>query len=157
MASNRLPNWIFAFAFFPLGLGGFVLGSADIVQGYRSQHWTQVQGVILSARLSPGLFGPDQPDIRYRYELNGQPYVSTRLWPGSSLSDMPVLTHARSQRLIDQFPANAMVPVFVNPRNPLQAVIIPGPAKAWRWMGVFTFFLLLGFGGGVVRYVLRIV
>lgn len=131
-------------AFFPLGLGGFVLGWGDIVQGRASLHWPRADGVVLSAELEENFFGAAQPNIRYEFAYNGQSYVSTRLWPGVTLNNMPFLTGSASRRFLLLFPTGQKIKVAVNPKNPRESALIPGPVHHYHWMLVFGFFVLLG-------------
>jgi hypothetical protein len=145
MPEKPLPLWIFSFGLFPLGLGGFALGGADIATGFQSRAWNEVPGIVLSARLEKSMFAPRQPEIRYGYSVGDSRYVSNRIWPGKTFAYMPELSLGASERLLSQFPKGSTVPVYVNPKNLLDVALVRGPRKAMTWMGIFTFFLSLGF------------
>jgi hypothetical protein len=138
--------WALSFALFPLGLGGFLLGTPDIITGYQSRHWTPVPAEILSSRLTPSYFiAPPQPEIRYQYTVAGRPYVSNKIWAGVTFVELPVLRRSSSQKLIETFAAGTKSTVYVDPKNPGHVALMPGPERAGGWMAVFAFFLLVGF------------
>lgn len=143
---KKVPVWVLAFAFFPLGLGGVVLSTTALIHGVQSLKWPAAPGVVLSSHLSARLVGADQPEVRYSYTFNGNPYVSNRLWPGDVISSMPVVLKKDAERLVARFEKGTEVSVYVNPKNPADVALIPGPKKAVRWFAVFLFFLLMGFG-----------
>jgi hypothetical protein len=126
-----------------MGLGIFVLGVGDIRDGRRSLHWPAVDGTVLSCRISRHLLAPPRPEIRYGYAFGGSSYVSNRIWPGEILAIMPVMSGRAAQKLAGRFPEGRKVTVRVNPADPTEAALIPGPRKASLWMAVFTTFLVL--------------
>ncbi len=142
---KQLPLWVFSFGLFPLGLGGFALGTADIITGIRSREWREVPGIVLSSHLVKSICVPPQAEIRYRYTVDSNSYVSTHIWPGKTFAYMPELSATSPQRLVFEFSAGKNVPVYVNPKNSLEVALIRGPNKSYLWMGIFTFFLSLGF------------
>lgn len=145
MPKNKFPNWVFSFALFPLGLGGFVLGGLDVWEGLQSRSWPQAQAVVLSSQLEPSMLAPHQPAIRYSYMFEGRLYLSNRIWPGRTLSYMPLMRGENVRKLLTEFPEGGRPTVFVNPRQPAEAVLKPGAGKAVLWMGIFTFFVFVGF------------
>jgi hypothetical protein len=142
---TSLPAWIFALAFFPLGLGGIAVGGSGILHGYKSRHWPVAPGVVLSSQLLPRFLVPDQPSIRYSYSFDGHSYVSNRFWPGDIITAMPLVRASTSARLLEKFPAGQPIAVYVNPRDPTDVALIPGPSRALQWTVVFVIFLLAGF------------
>jgi hypothetical protein len=142
---KRVPFWVFSFALFPLGLGGFVLGGIDIVAGLKSQRWNAVPALVLSSELQPTVCAPAQPEIRYSYSVGSAQYVSNHIWPGKTLAYMPELSVQSSRSVLARFPQKRITTAYVNPSDPSDVVLIPGPRKAWIWMGIFAFFLSVGF------------
>lgn len=142
---KRGPIWVFSLALFPMGLGVFALGLGDVRDGYRSRSWSQAPGKVLSSRLVRNFPAPPKPEVRYTYTFEGKPYVSNRLWPGGILAIMPVMSGEAARELVSTYPENAEVAVYVNPSRPSEAALIPGPRKGYRWMAVFSAFLVLAF------------
>ncbi len=142
---QKVPFWILAFAFFPLGLGGVALGSYSLVRGYQSQSWEAVPGVVLSSHLSPRLIGAAQPEVRYSYMYDGKPYVSNRIWLGDVVSSLPLVFPSSARKIVERFPSGTDIEVRVNPKQPTDVALFAGPNRAMRWTAIFMFFLLAGF------------
>jgi hypothetical protein len=82
--------------------------------------WPQIPGVITRSRVT---HGPDiDADIEYEYVHRGRKWTSTTVksnevsvnWPGPA------------RHMADKYPVGASVTVFVNPGNPMSAVLEPG-------------------------------
>jgi hypothetical protein len=58
---------------------------------------------------------------------------------------MPEVTTAASKRITARFAEGSSVTVYADPADPLNVALVTGARKAWIWMGVFAFFLSLGF------------
>lgn len=122
------------------------MGWNDVQMGRRSVEWPHVEATILTSKLTSQFLSADQPDIRYEYEFDGRSYISTRIWPGNNIVNMPLFTTNASKRIINQFLEGDKVSVVVDARHPDFAALIAGPSRAYHWMFVFAAFLLLGIG-----------
>lgn len=142
MADDGSPRWVFSFALFPLGLGLFVFGILETLASHRSANWTPTPALVHTSRLARRFPVPPQPDIRYRYEVEGKFYVSNRIWPGDIAAIMPV-RRTHSEVLVRLFPENSVVAAFVNPTAPEQSALVPGARRAGGWLIVFSIFLAL--------------
>jgi len=108
-----------------LGLFAFV-STWSALSGLRTllrlnpeRHWVPVPGVISQSHVT----GKRQktPMIRYTYEYQGRRYV------GEAVSPTKVLYSSSEAALeaASRYPYGAHVTVFVNPQNPLLAVLEP--------------------------------
>jgi hypothetical protein len=150
--SRGAPIWVFSYALFPLGLGLFVLGTFEVAQGVRSRHWSAVPAVVIESRLVQHFPTPAQPEVHYRYDIAGRPYVSDRIWPGDIAAIMPVTSRAASVRLLSRFPEGTSVTAWVDPADPTASALVPGARRAAGWLAVFTFFLWISvWGPGRIR------
>ena len=89
----------------------------------RSLRWTQVDGVIISSEVNLQEDGEFySPDIAYEYAVAGSTRVGTKVkayllmynWSGPA------------KRLCERYRTGVAVKVYVDPNNPLNAVLEPG-------------------------------
>ncbi len=133
-----------------LGLALWLLSFADLWQGWRSQRWPVVDGVVVSSRaveLSPwrGSRPTWRAELVYRYTAPGQ---APREHQASRQAFGEIATPDREavlQDLATRFAPGAALRVHVNPADPAEAVLLPGPqAKAGIIAALGTVFVLLG-------------
>jgi hypothetical protein len=117
-------------AFIIMGLGMIAGGAYKTYQGVISKTWPCVMGTVESTEIvvfhqsTPGKRGESgyKPKITYNYLANGKPYKSSRLKflaPNYPCREM-------AQKIIDKYPVNAKIPVYHNPSNPADSLILPG-------------------------------
>jgi hypothetical protein len=79
------------------------------------------------------------PVVRYSYQVNGQPYQSTKVMPG------PDVGGTGAHKVVQRYPAGAQVMVYYNPANPSEALLergTPGFIKVfWVILVVLDLFL----------------
>jgi hypothetical protein len=129
-------------------------GSWNLVEGRASLRWPQIQGVVLSTRVTRhyGRYADTYtPDIAYCYQVAGTTYTAHRVaFPGPSFHQATA-----AQAIIDRFPAGKAIPVFYSPDLPGRSVLEPGtPGNGWVLpslgvgllsVAVFLFFKKPGF------------
>ena len=130
------------------GGAGLFAGFDRAWLGSASESWVEVEGEILSSRVdrSRGRSAATSRTewryyarLGYRYEFEGRSY------PGSKISydDPPGGSDESGKRkaetFLSDFPRGATVPVWVNPDNPEQSVLLRGTTGSGVWIP-------LGFG-----------
>jgi hypothetical protein len=119
--------------FFALGLLviGVTMVAVALRQSTRAREtrgWTRTEGRIVESRVekiedeSEEHLDRTRFVIRYAYRVGGRTYESPQVWIGSSeasSSDEPT-------RWVERFPPGAVVPVWFDPRDPSQAVLVRG-------------------------------
>jgi hypothetical protein len=142
-------------------LGGMLLGAAIAVVGalfvwlmwasfQRARimdAWTQVSGVIIESRLTEEILNPNtpvnyRPIIRYRYEHAGRSHESTRIRRIETKSSR----RAKMETLLARFPAGAEAPVWVNPADPADAVLVRDKRTAIYSIWFPSLFVIGGVG-----------
>lgn len=118
-----------------------------------SQNWPHTQGLIMAVELW-GLrnIGGTMQDverltIKYSYEVNGQKYESTRI-------AFFTIIYPETLHFAQAHPVGSDLPVWFNPKNPAESVVIPGlnPAKPYSDIIIAGFGLVVGFGVTVGVY-----
>lgn len=113
-------------------LGGLVVlfAGRSILHGLQSKSWPTIEGEILSSQLRESV-KPNtgkktwQAIIFYRYENTlGEMIKSDRITTGYASPG----THASQSKLIEKYPSNTTVSVFVSPDDPSFSVLQPGIA-----------------------------
>jgi hypothetical protein len=96
--------------------------------------WPLTGGKILAARLAPHE-SPRQdkdrtqtaldyePVVEYAYTVKGVEYQGNRLFPGESL----YFSQGAAQKMLDQYPLNAYVPVQYDPNDPSKSTLEKQP------------------------------
>lgn len=89
-------------------------GINDIRKAVASKDWPVTTGRIVGS--SSGNF----PDITYAYTINGIPYQCSQVYPHW------FWTHGSSQRVVNMFPVQSLVPIHFSPTNPREAMLLVG-------------------------------
>jgi len=145
---------------------GFVLGGVWLIaaqttamwRGLQSRSWPTTAGTIVYAgwqsyQRSGAYIGPNynaapflhQPDIHYRYEVNGRVYEGSRV----SLHDHRDGNLGNVKAIVERYPVGSAIEVYFDPSEPSQAILEPG--VAWfnvLFLGMGVVFVLVGFGLG---------
>jgi hypothetical protein len=93
-----------------------------------AENWDKAEGVITvsEVRQPPAHVSDDQNDaapvIRYRYRTSGQDFESDRVRIGGQ----PLTTRVLAARLVAGYPVGARVDVYVDPKDPKNALLEPG-------------------------------
>lgn len=120
---------------------------STVWRSYEMSSWTEVPATILEARLESHA-GDDSTTYsvkaRYRYELDGRSYESTRVSLHGG-SDNIGHYHQKLARILEShLVSGEPYPCFVDPRDPSQAILDRRPR--WGMVGFYSVFLLT-FGG----------
>jgi len=99
--------------------------------------WPSVMGsVVMSTieRRSSEDGHTDYPVVQYSYQVNGQPYQSSKLAPG------PEVGGSGARGVVAKYPAGAQVMVFYNPQKPSEAVLERKSSALWvMWLLLVIF------------------
>lgn len=98
----------------------------------RQRQWMIVPGTIVNSAVRFEIRYFD-PVVDYIYEVNGQRYGGWKIRSG--------MVHANwrgpADRLVSRYPKDAAVDVYVNPKNPQDAVLEPG--GDWYFLPLVVF------------------
>ncbi|RYF42509.1 MAG: DUF3592 domain-containing protein [Cytophagaceae bacterium] len=133
-------------------LGTIYAAVVPLVASFDSKTWNAAQCEVLASglRVSGKGSGPGSSkqspgykiDIVYTYAVNGRNYVSDRYdfyWFGSAWSeDLP--------EIVDEYPVGEKVDCSVNPDNPYEAVLVPGPFAKYLLGFITTLLMPIGVG-----------
>jgi hypothetical protein len=121
--------WLLRFWQVLFTVGGlFLVGLAvrNMFRGSASRRWPQAPGRILRSVVlvekDPDGSEGFMPQVEYEYVVGRTTYRGMRLRYGQIGS----ASRRRAKRVIARYQAGASVSVFVDPRNPGNAVLIPG-------------------------------
>jgi hypothetical protein len=90
--------------------------------------WPSVKGVVIHAQTRQCYFrgAPTglSPDVAYKYVVNGQEWIGTRL---------DIKNHCAAEEVVRnyvaEFPAGSQVLVFYDPSSPAESLLHPGPGR----------------------------
>jgi hypothetical protein len=108
--------------------GAFLMGLAlrNAAKGIASRGWTQTSGTILRTfvlvETDPEGSKGFTPSIEFEYVVEGNRYKGSRLRYGQVGSSKREL----AERTIAAYPLGTSVPVFFDPRNPKDSVLLCG-------------------------------
>ena len=89
-----------------------------------AQAWPSTEGLVLVSEVrDEGGENGWRGHVRYRYEVAGRLYESSRIAVGVEYGREGLQAH---QELAARFPKDARVTVYYNPRNPADAALIKG-------------------------------
>ena len=119
--------------------------AVPLAEGVFSLSWPKADGVITQSRNMPG-YRAIGVDIGYRYATSGQTYSGGRFRFQFALT----ARHMRSrdvQSILGRYRVGEPVKIAVNPRNPADSVLEPGPdIDSLVPFALGLFLLLLGLG-----------
>lgn len=149
-----VPRLFFLVAFGLVGIGLFQNG-LTFFRVLQASGWPVTEGVVLnrdwqSVRHVSRSGSTDRfiPEIRYRYTVAGQTYVSENSYPDRP-EEWPTSQELRAF-LDREFPARSVVRVSYDPANPARAVLI---LRGSYWTGIT--FILCGLAVLVVALAVR--
>lgn len=102
-----------------------VIGSS-VLRGYNTHDWQQTSGIMYrSTMVQTTQLGEQplyQPDVSYRYQINGETFVGENLYR----TDLPFNDERELGKELDEFPTGSLQMIYVNPEYPEESVLIPG-------------------------------
>ena len=105
-----------------------------------ARNWDKVEGIITVSRVDrpPQHFSDDlndaTPIIRYRYRAGGQDMENDRV----AIGGQAMMTRVLAGKLVGRFPLGAHVDVYVDPKDPKQAVLEPAELRNLTALTGFT-------------------
>ena len=95
---------------------------------FQTAAWPSVKGVVLHAQTRQCYFrgAPSglSPEVAYKYVVNGQEWIGTRL---------DIKNHCAAEEVVRnyvaEFPVGTQVLVFYDPSSPAESLLHPGPGK----------------------------
>jgi hypothetical protein len=103
-----------------------VFGLLQYRRDLQSAKWPSVQGIILHAGTRQCYFRGSplglSPDVAYKYLVNGQEWIGTRIDIKNHCAADAVV-----QNYVAQFPVHSKILVFYNPTSPGESLLHPGP------------------------------
>jgi Protein of unknown function (DUF3592) len=130
MLGEDLLNKLFTVVTLGGGVWAIAVGLRRLILRSSERDWTPVTGRIRSSGFEESGTGVSKAysiAVEYEYEYRGVQYRGDRVTP---MRYWPAL-RSTAESLVRRYPAGQEVIVFVNPRNPVKAVLEPGrPAYA---------------------------
>lgn len=124
------------------------LGNA-VWQGYDTHSWQEAKGIIYQSKMLEQTRRGDEVlyahELSYRYQLPDGTYFGNRV----HRTDLPLASENHIQALVEQFPVGAIKPVYFNPEDPKEAVLIKGISIQLLVAFVFA---LACFGVGLLSF-----
>ena len=120
----------------------------------QSERWGQVTGTITESQVQvdPTIEGPPCHwcDVAYEYVVNNRSYLGKRIEFGQHAF---ILVKKAEKHLRSHYPLNARIPVYYDPQNPAEAVLVRHVyhGTLWFWIGIAS--LVFGVVGGIVSIV----
>lgn len=127
------------------GILMIVLGVDNWRRSLKSNKWPTTNATVTSSNVSPVLVFPVlfwlwtyRASITYKYSINGKQYRSTGIANGGGI----FMRKGEAQMLVAEYPAGREVTVHFNPKQPRDAVLLPGTNR----VGYLSFTVLTGLG-----------
>jgi len=99
-----------------IGIFLFYKGAYQYIQENNSNNWPSTEGTILISEWKRATNGPHKAHIEYEYIVDNQAYESNFIH----------FAEFNPTNLVYKFKKNKKVPVYYNPHNPSEAVLITG-------------------------------
>jgi len=116
----------------------------DLIKSMPSRKWPNVNGTILESEVI--CFSPTSERlelfVKYRYQVNGQEYTSNRV-------SLYTLSTKEVRDAGKRFTIKAEVPVFYNPNNASESLLITGKSKDKPYSDLIMSLIGLGVGIGI--------
>jgi hypothetical protein len=150
---SRVASLGFGVAFSSLSLAigvGVLIGIfwPDVSRGGATNHWVQTPCTITAS--DSEVFRGDHDGgatvrarVEYRYTYGGEEYVGDRIRAVNAFT-----TNNRENEMEDRFAPGSQTVCYVNPRQPGEAVLVPGMISPWI-SGLFSLFFI-GLGGWLI-------
>ena len=119
-------------------------------QAWRTRDFASVPGAIISRGVSSTSQRSTSArtasrrsqflHLLYRYQVNGQTYEGNRIQAGT----FGMASGDSLKKFGDRFPDGQRVPVYVDPGDPTNAVLVPGLSSVAKMLYAFSGFLAFG-------------
>ena len=150
--------------FFLLGVGLVIFGVVQRKKAKTTETWPTASGSIVSSRLDQktttdyddghtSTSTSYTPIVEYTYQVGGQTYQGSRVFPGASMS----YDHGTAQGIVSRYQPGATVTVHYDPANPTQAVLETKSKGGNLFLILGTVFAVLGIIGCCVGVVIALV
>ena len=144
--TRRFPGLVAALILVGLGARGAYWAATDGTRGFASRHWPAVPATIVagSVEKSYGAYGTWEwsPKVTYSYSVGDERYT------GHNVTFPPRRgARRRAVATLRRYPVGQTVTAYVNPDDPAQACLEPGPD--WWFLCIIPFCTLLFLAGGV--------
>ena len=124
MIRQAMPRF-FALGLLAIGATMVAVALRQSARGRETRGWTRTEGRVVESRVERVVDESEENldrtrfVIRYAYAARGRTYESPQVWIGSSDA-----SSGDPRRWVERFPAGAVVPVWFDPRDPSQAVLV---------------------------------
>jgi hypothetical protein len=144
-----LCGWIFVLVFGGIGILVIVLSIRSRKKAEVSLAWPSVSGKVLKAEVEQGESIADEdgmtrtiyyPSVEYEYEVGGQVFTGKKISFGATQT---YSSNAKAAAELAQYPLGKPVPVYYDPADPGQAVLVRKAKGSTLGMIVGIIFLLL--------------
>ncbi len=120
------------------------VGYSTYKKAVETENWPSVMGIVLESRVIEDTQDTDtsyQPYIKYSYVVDNKQYINTVIYPGDIINSG---SYDSIKNFVDKYPERSQVPVYYNPNNPQDSVLIPGVSTGHIIiLGIGIFFLVL--------------
>jgi hypothetical protein len=113
-------------------IGGSILiwAIGEIRFAHLGQQWPKVPATVISSRVEDlGIKSGYAPDVLYRYNVEGNEYLSRRIFVGSRAG-----SKNWAQGLVTAYPVDKIVEAHYNPERPSDSILEPGRIS---WSNVY--------------------
>ncbi len=143
-AAGKIIMSLFFGIFLFMGLATTFLMASGFVEEFKASRWIPTSCKIISSSVETG--SGDEPYraiVRYNYNINGQSFLSDRLY----YSENSTSDYNDAQAVVLRYSAGAPASCLVNPDNHSEAILEAGSYLAY--FGIFfpVIFVLVGAGG----------
>lgn len=141
--------WVIIGLFFLLGVYGMI---NSLIVKLQTPSWPTVEGKIIESSYEDSGFSKYNPspcklNITYSYDLGGEHYENNNF--GGFTAGSCTNENDGAQIIKTRFYPGAVIPVYYNPKNPNESVLMPGATwHDWVWPTIIVVLPILGF----VRY-----
>lgn len=125
MIRRAMPRF-FALGLLAIGVTMLAVALRQSARARETRGWTRTEGRVVESRIERVVDESEENldrtrfAIRYSYAARGRTYESPQVWIGSSDAS----SSGDPRRWVERFPAGAVVPVWFDPRDPSQAVLV---------------------------------
>jgi hypothetical protein len=121
----------FIFVFFAAGIAAIIFGYRNRQKATESQNWPEVVGTITRVEVRKDTDTDAEgftttsfvPEIEYQYQINDEVYTSEKFSFGSTQT---FNSRKKAEEALNQYPLNGSLPVYYNPQEPNEAVLVQG-------------------------------
>jgi hypothetical protein len=134
-------DWLLMWVLPPIlvmwGIGSAWMGFRLLRKAGACRHWPSVRGVILRSELTEAASSDEgtlyHAEISYGYEVYGRHYEGTQI----ILGDYTTGDRIRAERRVARYPKGAVVPVYHDPDNAAESILMQGSRD-----GIVTFLMM---------------